>query len=269
MTASSGVVADLEYRRYGEPGGFPVLVHHGLVGSAGADPAWVQDAVSHDVELICVARPGYGRSRPVDMADVGQWPDVLAPLLDALAIRRYGVWGISAGAPYSYALAARDPERVAGVAITSGLGYLADQRVVELYGEPSRKAFEYFRTAAPDDVRRYWVDALRRSLHEQPPDSDWIPALRDSLAHDGAGPGREAVLQQRDWGFDLAEIACPVELWHARDDAMVPFPTAAWTARLISRATLHELPGADHVPEGASVRSALAFLSRVGTTRRT
>ena len=269
MAASqSGVVAGLEYRRCGAPGGFPVLVHHGLVGSTGADPSWVEEAARRDVDLICVARPGYGRSRPVDMADIAEWHDVVAPLLEALAVGHYGVWGISAGAPYAYALAARDPLRVAGVAITSGLGHIADRRVVDLYDESSRQALVMFRTAPPADVRRYWADTLRRSFDEQPPDSEWIPALRDSLAHDCAGPGREAVLQQRDWGFSLADIRCPVELWHPRDDAMVPYSTAEWTSRLLGRATLHELPGDNHVPEGASVRGALEFLAAQRTTRR-
>ena len=120
---STAVVAGLEFSRAGSPGGFPVVLHHGLLGGAQIDGEASALAADIGIDLIAVARPGYGRSTPVQMDSIAQWPELLAPLLDALGVEKYGAWGISAGAPYSYALSAHDHHRVISVAVTSGLGH--------------------------------------------------------------------------------------------------------------------------------------------------
>ncbi|EME22626.1 alpha/beta fold hydrolase [Rhodococcus triatomae] len=201
------------------------------------------------------------RSAPQPMASIGDWHALVTPVLDELGIARYGVWGISAGAPYSYALAALDHDRVDSVAITSGLGYLPDPEILSAYGADSQKAFDMFRTGSVDAVREYWSHTLRAALDRQPPDGEWAQILRDSLANDCAGPAREALLQQRPWGFDLSGVVSPVRMWHSRDDAMVPVATADLTAGWLSHADLTVLAGTDHVPTVGVVRQALDFLA--------
>lgn len=151
------------------------------------------EAARRTIELIALARPGYGRSAPQPMTSIGDWYGIVAPLLDTLGIVRYGVWGTSAGAPYAYALAVLDRERVDGLAITSGLGYLPDPAILAEYGTESQQAFDMSRTGFFDDVRNYWSQALRASLEEQGEDGEWTQILRSSLAHDCAGPAREAM----------------------------------------------------------------------------
>lgn len=171
------------------------------------------------------------------MSCIADWFTLVAPVLDT--VDAYAVWGVSAGAPYAYALAAQDP-RVTRVAATSGLGHVADAEVRALYNQTSQQAFDFFRTGHPDEVRRYWNDALG-----------------GGVTHDA---GREAILQQRPWGFDLAGIGVPVALWHAREDTMVPFATAERMRDTIPGAVLHEQPAPAHVPTLDTVRAALAFL---------
>ncbi|MGB3482576.1 MAG: alpha/beta fold hydrolase [Mycobacterium sp.] len=247
----------LHHQTYGARGGFPVLLHHGLVGSSHVGSDWDAAARRADVELIAVARPGYGRSAPVEMAAIADWPALVAPVLKSQ--ERYGVWGVSAGAPYACALAAVD-HRVTAVAITSGLGHVADERVRQLYSNRSQQAFLFFRNGAADDVCRYWYQTLTAALIDEPDD----PGLRDSLAHNGAGPGREAVLQQRPWGFSFSEIAVPARLWHTRHDTMVPFATAQHLADSIPGATLVEQYDSEHVPSLSTVSAALDFLAQSG-----
>lgn len=261
VTEPATVVAGLEVARAGAPGGFPVLLHHGLLGSATLNPDAVAAAAARGIELIAVARPGYGRSQPMSMRSVADWSDLVAPLLSSLGVQCYGVWGVSAGAPYSYALAEQD-SRVRAVAITSGLGHVADDRVIAMYGPESREAFGYFRTADPDDVRHYWQQSLRTMLAEQVDGSAWTALLESSLAHECAGPGREAVLQQRPWGVDFGAIAAVVRLWHAPGDPMVPYATAqAMLAALPAGTQLLDQAAPDHVPTPATYCAALDFLA--------
>jgi pimeloyl-ACP methyl ester carboxylesterase len=37
----------------------------------------------------------------------------------------------------------------------------------------------------------------------------------------------------RDWGFDLADIRVPVQLWQGREDRFVPFAHGEWLAERI------------------------------------
>lgn len=267
MTADADnpqVFAGLEYQRVGAVGGLPVVVHHGLVAGSATAPRATEAAAARGIELIGVARPGYGSSAPAGMESVADWHRLVTPLLDELGVGRYGVWGVSAGAPYSYALAALDPGRVTGVAITSGIGLVNDPAVVAEYGEESRRAFEFFRTSGLDAVREFWNNLLKQSLETAPADSPFIPGVIASLANDGYGPGREAWLQQRPWGFDFAAIVAPVRMWHAVDDDMVPFATAQMISRLVPDVVFEAVAGESHIPTDATVVAALEFLRSRG-----
>lgn len=251
----------LEYELNGDPDGKPVVVHHGLLGSAGIGPEWHELALKAKVGLITVARPGYGRSEPVAMTSIAEWAALLTPLLDELGVEQFGVIGISAGAPYSYALAAALPERVERVAILSGLGKVNEPETRALYPEQSRQAFELFGSSPEDEVRAYWHTSMQASLLQLPEDHPFARPLKDTLAHEAAGPGREAVLQQREWGFDLESLSVPITLWHSRADDQVPHATAEIVAARIPGAQLREQELASHVPSPTVAQEALEYLS--------
>jgi pimeloyl-ACP methyl ester carboxylesterase len=43
----------------------------------------------------------------------------------------------------------------------------------------------------------------------------------------------------RPWGFDLAAITVPVQLWHGREDRFVPFGHGRWLAERIPGVEAH------------------------------
>lgn len=196
----------LEYEKHGAPSGTPVIVNHGLLGSAGIGPQWHELGLQHGLSLICIARPGYGQSTPVAMKSIAEWAALVTPLVDELGLEQFGVLGISAGAPSSYALASGLPERVSRVAILSGLGMVNEPETRALYPSASQQTFELFATAPEDEVRQYWHHSMRTSMNQIPETHPFYRPLHDSLAHEAAGPGREASLQQRDWGFALESL---------------------------------------------------------------
>ncbi|WP_066904774.1 alpha/beta fold hydrolase [Millisia brevis] len=259
MTVLEIAGADLEVVRYGRAGSRPVLLHHGLAGSAALPPQWLELVADADVEIIAIARPGYGLSAPREMADIAAWAPIVGELLDRWALDSVGTLGISAGAPYSYALAASLPDRVARVAITSGLGLVNERETRALYPEPSPTLFEWFGTASFEEVAQFWSKNFSAGLADLPDDHPWRTVIGDSLAHDAAGPAREAILQQRPWGFAVEDVTVPVQLWHTRLDTDVPFATAEIVAARIPGAILHEHDDPAHIPTEKTLHTALTY----------
>ncbi|GAB3279315.1 alpha/beta fold hydrolase [Kineosporia babensis] len=251
----------LEYERHGDPQGKPVFIHHGLLGSAGISPEWGKLAAEASLCLIVVARPGYGRSTPLVMKSIGEWAALLSPLADSLELTKFSALGISAGAPYCYALAAGLPDRLERVAVLAGLGKVNEAETRELYPEESQRAFEMFAEQPEADVRRYWFESMAVGLATMPEDHPFRRPLTDSCANGAAGPGREAVLQQREWDFELETLTTPVTLWHSRLDDQVPYSTAEIIAARIPGAVLNEQPEPGHIPSEPMVRAALAHLA--------
>lgn len=120
MESQSLTLADgrrLGYAQYGDPAGAPLIYFHGG-GSSRLEPRYADRYARRlGLRLIGMDRPGYGLSTP--MAEVnwqGVGRDALA-LADALSLKRFGVVGMSAGAPYALHLAAAAPERVTQVVL--------------------------------------------------------------------------------------------------------------------------------------------------------
>ena len=86
-------------------------------------------------------------------------------------------------------------------------------------------------------------------------------ALNAVLAHDAAGPAREAQLQARDWGFGPSDVACPVHIWHFAGDQMVPFEAARRTADRLTDAVRHFITGDEHMPTDAMLKEMTAVLT--------
>ena len=201
-----------------------MLVHHGLIGDATLGPAWPALGEASGLEWIVIERPGYGQTPPVAMGRVADWPFMIAPLLQALGVAgRFDVVGISAGAPYAYALAAGMPERVGRGAILSGVPFVGAPGVLNAYSKEAQAAYARYATADEAVLRaefRAFCTNVARQIGRR---DDMAGALAAILAHDVAGPAREARLQARDWGIDRRAITCPVDLWHSTADEMVRF----------------------------------------------
>lgn len=251
----------MEYERSGLPGGPTVVLHHGLIGSAAVSPEWRQRATAAGIDLLSVARPGYGQSDPAALDTIAEWGPMLAGLLDGLGIREFRALGISAGAPYCYGLAATMPGRVRKVAVLSGLGIVNEPQTRAFYSSESQRAFESFASGSPEEVGAFWRAQLASALDGMPADHPWRDGVVASLAHEAAGPAREAILQQRPWGFDLAAISAPVALWHLTEDPEVPFGTAEIVAERLPTAVLNIQSAPGHAPSPASARAAIAFVS--------
>jgi pimeloyl-ACP methyl ester carboxylesterase len=226
----------LAYTDAGDPGGYPVLVQHGMIASI-RDIHLFGRAIAAGGRVISIARPGYGESSPYAMHSIAEWGDVVATLVDALELAQFDVLGISSGAPYSYAIGARLPYRVRTIYILSGTPALSDAAIQALWPYPLTTG-----AAIPE------LQAVARAVFFPNPTEDDLARddVRDSMSHDCFGIALDLRLRCRDWGFRLSDVATPVVMQHSRTDTQVPFVTAEMTARLLPNCRLVVREAGEH-----------------------
>lgn len=205
------------YADYGPPSGYPLLVQHGLIASIREEQLFDQ-LLAAGLRVICAARPGYGDSSPFPLANVAEWGEIVAILMDELHLAQVDLLGISSGAPYAYAVAHQRPTQVRNLFIFSGIPALYDDEVLALWPHPVNKA-----ATVPE------LAALAKALFfsNLTPADRLQPDIQDSLCNDCFGLGLDWQIRCRDWGFQLAEITQPVYMEHSRTDNLPPVERTA------------------------------------------
>ncbi len=107
----------IEYARVGE--GYPVLVVHGTFGGFDQGLLTAKPIIDAGFQVISVSRFGYLRSPMPENADVTLQADAYACLLDELGIQRVALFTVSGGATSSIRFAARYPERISALILSS------------------------------------------------------------------------------------------------------------------------------------------------------
>ncbi len=210
----------LSYADAGDPGGFPILIQHGMIASI-EDSYLFNHLIQNGMRCISIARPGYGDSSPYQMKNIGEWGKIVTGLVDALGLAQFDVFGISSGAPYSYAIGYALPERVRTLYILSGIPALYDDTVAAAWPYPvSRNASLAEMQALAYDL--FFAHLSKTDLEKND--------VRDSLRNDCFGVGQDLRIRGMDWGFRLQEVGVKVIMRHSRTDN---FKTAELTAKLL------------------------------------
>jgi pimeloyl-ACP methyl ester carboxylesterase len=245
----------------GDPGGHAIFALHGTPGSRLFWHEVVEDAQKRGIRLIAYDRPGYGGSDRDPGRRVADAADDIAAIADELGIDRYAVYGGSGGGPHALANAVRSDRVVAVAALASvapwgvdgldwldGMGqdnldefaatmegegslrpYLEDQRKAMLAGSPEAVAETLESLLCPPD-RACLTGELARYFHD-----NIAEALRDGV--DGWLDDDFVFVEP--WGFELAEISVPVQVWHGSQDQFVPVAHGRWLAGQIPGAEEH------------------------------
>jgi pimeloyl-ACP methyl ester carboxylesterase len=255
----------LAYVECGDPAGRPVFAFHGLPGSRMQRHPDESIARGAGVRVIHVDRPGFGRSSPRPGRSLADWPRDVAALADRLGLGRFAVAGTSGGGPFAAACAALLGDRVARLAIVSGVGppgtmagrmtanarlaFFLAPRVPWLLRGPLAAAGR-FGVRAPSA----YVSAL--ASHMSPPDRAILARseVRAMLAQDLREAFRQGTramvhdlgLLARPWRLPLDRVACPAALWHGADDWMIPPAASRALVRALPGARAHDLPGEGH-----------------------
>lgn len=232
----------LAYAEFGDPDGLPVFVFHGVPGSRllMSDDRPIAAA---GIRMIAVDRPGIGRSGPQPRRRMLDWPADVAALADALGLRRFAVAGGSGGGPYALACAAALPERVTHVVLAASMAPFDRPGALDGFS-PFRKFAWWMLLHAP--FQRHVTSWMQSRLFRNEP--DWMlrrmsrrmaeadrEAIADAEVHDvlviqmreafrqgWRGTAQDFDVLTRPWGFALADVTTPVDLWQGLDDANVP-----------------------------------------------
>jgi pimeloyl-ACP methyl ester carboxylesterase len=213
----------LSYAEYGDTCGYPVLVQHGMIASIRDDHLFGR-LIGAGTRLISIARPGYGESSPYQMKAMAEWGEIVAVLVAELNLPHLDVLGISSGAPYSYSIGYRLPDKVRNVFILSGTPALYDDNILAFWPYPVNRdaAIAELQTLARDlFFSRLSEDDLSRN------------DVRDSMMNNCFGIAQDLRLRCMDWGFSLPDMRAYVYMQHSRLDNQVPFITAEMTSRLL------------------------------------
>jgi pimeloyl-ACP methyl ester carboxylesterase len=255
----------LAYREYGDPAGFPVLhCHGGLVCGLDVAPA-ATAARALGLRLIAPDRPGIGASSPQLGRDLAAFARDAGALADGLGLAEIGVLGWSMGGQYALALAHGLAGRVSRTAVVAGCLPLTDPANLARLNAMDRRFTEMARHHPHEAEAAF--HALGETARRSPAaynelsarglaaaDADQIHALpapglagmaAPALAS-AAGQVEEYRAWALDWGFSLAAVPGPVDVWQGDADTLVPPEWAATLASGLPNASLHLVPGAGH-----------------------
>lgn len=259
------------YAEFGDPTGFPILALHGAPACREMF-AWADLAAREQgLRLIAPDRPGYGLTPAetvvMSLKSMTAWLDEFAA---SLSLGRFGVLGISGGAPYAVALAARMGSRATALAIASPLGPVAEYaelhgraalhpghryfflglpsapRLLGLLGHLSARAFRrapqtigglLMRLAGPSDAATLARPEVRAFL---------IQMTLEAFRAGGQGGVQDMVIFSQPWGVNYRQIVCPAILWQGDGDRIVPAEVSTHLAQLIPHCRLERLTGAGH-----------------------
>lgn len=252
----------LGYSDAGDPEGIPVFYFHGFPGSR-LEATLLR---SSGIRLIGVDRPGYGLSTPWPFRKLADWPKDIAALADHLGLGRFGVVGVSGGAPYASAVAHGLGDRVNALALVCGLGppeapgmpFGANGRVIHALRYPGARLFmaALGRRIVLSDralkqmrdwrVRRRPRPAADMALRDGPLMQFMIASWREGLRRSSHGIAADARVYGEPWHFGLEEIRVPTSIWHGRADTVVPVSIGEFYAARIPDAVSHFHPSEGH-----------------------
>ncbi len=247
----------LAWSEFGDPSGHPVFYHHGWPSSR------LQAALAHSLakerglRLIAMDRPGMGRSTFEPRRRLDSWPALMESFADHLGIGRFSQLGVSGGAPYVLACAARMPDRLTGSAVLAGAVPLAEitggphglhplyQLLIPFRKLPAALFSPLFRAASLAtrmNPARFPLSLLMRSL---PPEDRHLltdsPELwnviarsfREGVRQGGRGVMADADIYFQPLPFDIQSIRHPVRYWHGGNDRNIPLSAVReFTARI-------------------------------------
>ncbi|MEM1254599.1 MAG: alpha/beta fold hydrolase [Cyanobacteria bacterium P01_H01_bin.21] len=238
----------IAYQIYGQ-GQQTLILFHGLLGSSWLSDEWVQAIEQADVRCIVLERPGYGDSSIFSIDCVADWNIIFAQVINALKIQSTLAVGCSAGAVYAYATAFAFPDIITRVWVLDGVPAVFLDNVIRHYSHDDQATYHRFLArpiAEIQDDYAMWIKAFSEQQSNNP---HMLNILKDARANHYIGMARESQLQIRPWGFDISAIQQPVTLWHAENDAMVPYNAAREMTHVLPNSTLMAAQDLDVSPE--------------------
>ena len=268
----------LEVLAAGTPKAEAVIFHHGTPGATSTWEAWLEEVANQGGFAIAYSRPGYGQSdRHVGRTVIDNAADI-EEVLRHFGISKTVSIGWSGGGPHCLADTTLF-QNVAAISI-AGVGPFGASDLDFLEGMGEENHVEFTAATAGPEAIEAWMkentppiavvtaeqiveafggligDADKKALNEGAGEGI-AKSYRQSLEDNYFGWMDDDLAFVEPWGFNLASITKPVELWQGNDDFMVPHAHGYWLEKNIPTATLHFVPGEGHISLGENQRAAI------------
>jgi pimeloyl-ACP methyl ester carboxylesterase len=245
----------LGFAEGGDREGAPVFYFHGFPGSR-LEATLLPTA---GIRLIGVDRPGYGLSTPRPYRKLADWPKDIEVLADYLGLKRFGVVGVSGGAPYAASVAHGLSKRVNALALVCGLGppeapgmtfggvsgvakalrYTGARVVMAALGRQVLMSDRAVRQLRDWRTRRMPRPAADANFRDGPMAQLMMANWREGLKRSSLGMAADARIYGEPWHFALEDIVVPTSIWHGRADTIVPVSIGEHYATHIPDAAAH------------------------------
>ncbi len=253
MRIFSGRKFNIRYEAWGDPRHRPLLFFHGFPGSRIQGKALLPSLDQHQVYLIAADRPGYGETQGTGHAR--EYLEDLGSMLSALKVGRYGIVGVSGGAPWSHLMASMFPDHVQTLGIVCGLapynketaGYFShfQNRALKLRQvlpnafsellvkqvmknfDPEKRLQFFLRFLDPSDQHILRLPAHRELI---------IKSMEEARKQSAKGIVSDSWLYKRDWlsqDCDLSRLRkIPAFYFHGKKDRILDHRMSEWMNKL-------------------------------------
>lgn len=227
----------LGFAEWGDANGAPVVAFHGGPGSRLLALGCEDTAVEFGLRLVCLERPGFGLSDPAPERTLIGWAEDVADSARALSMESLTVVGMSAGAPYALACAARLPSLIRRVGVIGGVApprFLLDDPLGKLIArdrpEAEKAARRHFEAMASDVDASVAEMAARPgpdlAVYSRPDVQERFRETRREAFRTGIdGAVVDILLIHQPWNFELRDIVAATHWWHGSRDPIVPLTT--------------------------------------------
>lgn len=258
----------LEYFDNGIASTSAIVLHHGTPGHGHTWAAWLELAAARGIRALSYSRAGYGISDRNEGRTVAANNEDIRELLDSFGIRDFISIGWSGGGPH--ALATTTLAGSKGAITLAGVGAYGVDDLDFLAGMGEENEIEFGEAVKGEAQISAWMDAhagafknvtgdqIREAFGGLIGDADKA-VLQGNYAEESATSMRKGLAVSFDgwidddiafvqpWGFDLAAISVPVQIWQGDDDFMVPHAHSYWLEKHIPGAKLNFVPGHGHI----------------------
>lgn len=270
--------------------GTPVVVVHGSPGGIDAAALMARILPRDRVSAILLSRPGY-LGTPLDgRATIDQQADLVAALLDHLAIDRAGVYTWSGGGPAGYRVAVRHPERVTALVANAAVSQAYEaphqdlatrlmfttapgQWLLRLIAAHQPEQYVRAELDSEGDLTKEQLDRRVEEVLADPAKRDLALALGPTAvpdAHRRAGYRNDLDQFAAITSLELEKITAPTLVLQGTADSDLPPAQSTFAADTIPGAELLTLDTGTHLalythPDAAGAQARVVeFLTRGG-----
>lgn len=240
----------LGWTRRGKPEAQALLFLHGMSLGHGMTSKFTDALAQHGFHMLCVDRPGYGRSDPPPdwRHTVEDWVQIFPQMLDGLGLEQTALVTHTSGILYGCAAASAWPDRVSNICALAGGVPISDPdmladypSMVRLLSRTARLSPRALRFMLGTSAAFYRSESGRDRLIQRTYDSS--VADRDALSrpeimsivHDGFGlidgGGFDGFVGDglkifTDWSSHVENLACPLHYIIGDQDPICPLSWA-------------------------------------------